>query len=81
MDFQFSGQLDISHLLLTTYKVALTFKNINMDEKKKSKTNQFIVGLVQERRNSSANVLELRLSCINPSLKHCSYVFFALTHR
>ena len=79
MDFQFSGQLDVSHLLLTTYKVALTFKNINMDGKK-SKTNQFIDGLVQERRNSSANALELHLSCINPSLKHCSYAFLALTH-
>ena len=26
-----------------------------------------IDGLVQERRNSIANALELRLSCINPS--------------
>ena len=26
----------------------------------------FIDGLVQERRNSSANALELRLSCTNP---------------
>ena len=26
-----------------------------------------IDGLVQERRNSSANALELRLSCTNPS--------------
>ena len=27
-----------------------------------------IDGLVQERRNSIANALELRLSCINPSI-------------
>ena len=29
-----------------------------------------IDGLVQERRNSSANTLELRLSCTNPSIWH-----------
>ena len=28
----------------------------------------YIVGLVQERRNSIANTLELRLSCTNPSI-------------
>ena len=28
---------------------------------------QYIDGLVQERRNSSANALELHLSCTNPS--------------
>ena len=28
----------------------------------------FNPGLVQERRNSIANALELRLSCINPSM-------------
>ena len=52
-------------------------------------------GLVQERRNSIANALELRLSCTNPSiwdeglckkdatplLTHWSYVSLALTHR
>ena len=27
-----------------------------------------IDGVVQERRNSTTNVLELRLSCINPSI-------------
>ena len=30
--------------------------------------NEYIDGLVQERRNSIANELELRLSCTNPSL-------------
>ena len=29
-------------------------------------------GLVQERRNSSALAMELRLSCINPSIMHLS---------
>ena len=29
---------------------------------------QYIDGLVQERRNSIANALELSLSCINPSI-------------
>ena len=29
-----------------------------------------IDGLVQERRNSIANALELRLSCTNPSILH-----------
>ena len=28
----------------------------------------YIDGLVQERRNSIANALELRLSCTNPSI-------------
>ena len=32
-----------------------------------------IDGLMQKRRNSSANALELRLSCTNPSL--CRFVF------
>ena len=30
-----------------------------------------IDGLVQERRNSTANALELRLSCTNPSISRC----------
>ena len=29
---------------------------------------KYIVGLVQERRNSSAIAMELRLFCINPSI-------------
>ena len=29
----------------------------------------YIDGLMQERRNSIANALELRLSCINPSIR------------
>ena len=29
----------------------------------------YIDGLVQERRNSIANALELRLSCTNPSIR------------
>ena len=29
---------------------------------------QYIGGLVQEKRNSNANALELRLSCANPSM-------------
>ena len=31
-------------------------------------THSYIDGLVQERRNSIANALELRLSCTNPSI-------------
>ena len=31
-------------------------------------THLSIDGLVQERRNSTANALELRLSCTNPSI-------------
>ena len=34
-----------------------------------------IDGLVQERRNSTANALELRLSCTNPSISWRHYVF------
>ena len=33
-----------------------------------------IEGLVQERRNSSALAMELRLSCTNPSVCHCSMI-------
>ena len=32
----------------------------------------FIDGLVQERRNSSALAVKLRLSCTNPSIYHSS---------
>ena len=31
-------------------------------------TEAYIDGLVQDRRNSIANALELRLSCTNPSI-------------
>ena len=34
----------------------------------------YVDGLVQERRNSIANALELRLSCTNPSMWLCVYV-------
>ena len=44
-------------------------------------TVQYVYGLVQERRNSIANALELRLSCTKPSI-HClitvAYPQFAL---
>ena len=36
-----------------------------------------IDGLVQERRNSIANALELRLSCSNPSICEAESVRFA----
>ena len=39
---------------------------VRNDEKKDVQSN--IDGLVQERRNSIANTLELRLSCSNPSI-------------
>ena len=32
---------------------------------------QYIDGLMQERRNSSALAMELRLSCMNPSIWQC----------
>ena len=34
-------------------------------------SSQYVDGLVQERRNSIANTLELRLSCTNPSMNPC----------
>ena len=33
-----------------------------------NRTNIYFDGLVQERRHTIANALELRLSCINPSI-------------
>ena len=41
----------------------------------------YIDRLVQERRNSSALAMELRLSYTNPINMYWSYVFLALTHR
>ena len=38
-----------------------------------------IDGLVQERRNSIANALKLRLSCINPSIWDINLVIFEPT--
>ena len=44
---------------------------------------QHINGLVQERRNSIANTLELRLSCTNPSISllPCTYPWVACWHQ
>ena len=39
-----------------------------------------INGLVQERRNSSALAIELRLSCINPSILSHKKFFAYLVH-
>ena len=39
-----------------------------MEKKKVQDPHDNITGLVQERRNSIANALELRLSCTNLSL-------------
>ena len=39
---------------------------------------QYIGGLVQERRNSIANALKLRLSCVNPSMYFIQIDFSAL---
>ena len=36
-------------------------------------------GLVQERRNSSALAMELRLSCTNPSIYNIALRFFVTT--
>ena len=42
--------------------------------------NKHTDGLVQERRNSIANALELHLSCTNPSIWYmCTQVFFSIT--
>ena len=38
------------------------------------KFNEYIDGLVQERRNSIANALELRLSCTNPRYCMCWFM-------
>ena len=41
----------------------------------------YIVGLVQERRNSIANALELRLSCTNPSIYYpCLSIYLSDKH-
>ena len=37
-------------------------------------------GLVQERRNSIANTLELRLSCTNPSMYRLFYTCFTMAY-
>ena len=39
----------------------------------------YVNGLVQERRNSSALAMELRLSCTNPSIWNITFIF-DLTH-
>ena len=39
----------------------------------------YIYGLVQERRNSIANALELRLSCTNPLLWYCVILDWVIT--
>ena len=38
------------------------------------------IDLVQERRNSNANVLELRLSCTNPSICEINARFQIVLH-
>ena len=51
----------------------MLFMFIAWDSKPRtSQSNNYIDGLVQERRNSIANALELRVSCTNPSTwSHC----------
>ena len=44
-------------------------------------SNSYIDGLVQERRNSIANALELRLSCTNPSIYAISNITTLAKHR
>ena len=44
----------------------------DIDETMNSQSN----GLMQERRNSSAVALELRLFCINPSIRDILYLSF-----
>ena len=39
---------------------------------------QHVDGLVQERRNSIAKAMELRLSCTNPSMCYCSFIWIYL---
>ena len=46
----------------------LVQRAINMNSVSMSLCHLYIDGLVQERHNSIANALELRLSCINPSI-------------
>ena len=48
-------------------EIILKWKNDENDSNNYALINHDIDGLVQEGRNSTANALELRLSCTNPS--------------
>ena len=41
----------------------------------------YIAGLMQERRNSIANALELRFSCTNPSIRNNNDIRWALSRQ
>ena len=43
-------------------------------------TSSYTDGLVQERRNSTANALELRLSCTNPLIQASSHLIKCTAH-
>ena len=67
--------MKIKKLYLQNYHVILVEIQIcvssQLEEVMKCETrnvDQHIDGLMQERRNSIANALELRLSCTNPSM-------------
>ena len=48
--------------------IACLCQSIEINNNKLKKKTLYINGLMQERRNSIANALELRLSCTNPSI-------------
>ena len=54
---------DINHTCIKIHTVSWQYDIVSP-----LSTTGDIDGLVQERRNSSANALELRLSCTNPSI-------------
>ena len=47
--------------------------NLTLSQKPMGSSPLYLDGLVQERRNSSALAMELRLSCINPSIPSGSW--------
>ena len=54
---------DMGYLFSMWYVVKFSVLNRNFTQLR-----WYIDGLIQEKRNSIANAMELRLSCINPSI-------------
>ena len=70
----FNTDTELKLEMLSAYGQQHTFESDRRIKKKQSgflwqkmSSNVYIDGLEQERRNSIANALELRLSCTNPS--------------
>ena len=67
LTFQYALKLDTGILVWFSKTDILTDSKIDMLQQK-SLLFEHIDGLMQERRNSSALAMKLRLSCINPSI-------------